>query len=201
MRCSILFHFDVPGGSGRLGFAAGAVRESLQLIAPQAGAGVVGGAGVCGDRQRRGVGVTGLAQVLPPIDDRVDREGRGVAGDPDTDPALIGGQVIDAVGDRVPELLVLEVVPANLDRPAPGLKLAADRLEIADQLALLGIHADHRLTGRDRLADRLVDVLKLRVTIRVPGALARLLVRLQSPVPSFSGDAFVWIGSDLDPRS
>ena len=63
------------------------------------------------------------------------------------------------------ELLVLEVVTADLDRPARGFKLAADRLEIADQLALLRVHADHRLTRRERRADRLGDVLKLRVTI------------------------------------
>ena len=80
----------------------------------------------------------------------------------------------------MPELLVLEVVAANLDRPALGLELAADRLEIADQLTLLRVHADHRLARRDRLADGLVDVLKLRVAVGMLGTLPRLLVRLQA---------------------
>ena len=80
----------------------------------------------------------------------------------------------------MPELLVLEVMPANLHGRSLGLELAADRLEIADKLALLGVHADHRLTRRDRLADRLVDVRKLRVTVGVLGALPGLLVRLQA---------------------
>ncbi len=73
------------------------------------------------------------AELHPPADDRADRELRGVAGDPDADPPLVGAEVVDAVGNRVPELLVLEVMPADLDRSARRLKLAADRLEIADQ--------------------------------------------------------------------
>jgi hypothetical protein len=121
-----------------------------------------------------------LTEVLPPADDRVDGELGGIAGDPDRHPPLIGHQVIDAVGDRVPELLVLEVVAANLDRLALGLELPANRLEITDQLTLLGIDADHRLTRGNRLCDRPRDVLKLRVTIRVLGALPGLLVRLQA---------------------
>ena len=56
----------------------------------------------------------------------------------------------------MPELLVLEVVPANLHRLALRFKLAADRLEITEQLSLLSVHADHRLTGNNRLADRLL---------------------------------------------
>ena len=80
----------------------------------------------------------------------------------------------------MPELLVLEVVTADLDRPALGLKLTADRLEIADQLALLCVDADHRLTSLDRCGDRLIDVRKLRVAIGMLSALARLLVRLQA---------------------
>jgi hypothetical protein len=80
----------------------------------------------------------------------------------------------------MPELFVLEVVSADLDRPALRLKLPADRLEIADQFALLSVHADHRLPSRDRRGDRLVDVRKLRVAIGMLSTLARLLVRLQA---------------------
>jgi hypothetical protein len=50
-------------------------------------------------------------------------------------------QVVDAVWDRVPEILVLEVMRANLDGLVLGLKFPADRLEIPDQLTLLGIDA------------------------------------------------------------
>ena len=98
----------------------GRVSESLQLVAPEAGAGVVGPAGVGGDRQCAGVRIALRAEVLPPADDRVDGELGGIAGDPDADPALVRRQIVDAVRDRMSELLVLEVMTANLDRPALG---------------------------------------------------------------------------------
>jgi hypothetical protein len=63
----------------------------------------------------------------------------------------------------MPKLLILEVVATNLDGLAFGLQLAADGLEVADKLTLLGIHADHGLASRDRRGDRLVDVRELRV--------------------------------------
>jgi len=56
-----------------------------------------------------------------------------VRGDPDTDPALISSQAIGNVRDRVPELLVLEVVRADLDRLTLQPELAADSLEIPDR--------------------------------------------------------------------
>ncbi len=59
----------------------------------------------------------------------------------------LGLDVEHAVGDRVPEILVLEVVAANLDRPARRLVLPPERLEVPDQLALLGLHGYHRLVG------------------------------------------------------
>ena len=39
----------------------------------------------------------------------------------------------------MPEILVFEVMAADLDRLTLELELAPDRLEIADQLALLGL--------------------------------------------------------------
>ena len=70
--------------------------------------------------------------------------------DPDVDPSLVRSKVVDAVGDRVPEQLVHEVVRADLDRPTLRLKLWADSLEIPDELSLLGVDADDRLLRRDR---------------------------------------------------
>ena len=45
----------------------------------------------------------------------------------------------------MPKFGVLEVVAAHLDGRAGGLQLAPDRLEVPDQLALFGVHTDHRL--------------------------------------------------------
>lgn len=51
-----------------------------------------------------------LAQALPPAVDARGGELCGVTVDTDVDPALVVLQVIDPVGDRVPQILVLEVV-------------------------------------------------------------------------------------------
>ncbi len=158
---------------------AGVVGQALQLDLPQPRATGVRATAVGGDRQARRVRVASFAEVLPPRQDRVHGELRGIARDSYADPTLVGGQVIHPIGDRVPELLVLEVMTADLDRPALGLQLPANGLEIADQLSLFGVDADHRLPGRDRSGHGLVDVLKLGVAIRMTRALPRLLVGLQ----------------------
>ena len=101
------------------------------------------------------------------------RELGGVARDLLRDPPSISDDVVDPVRDRVPELPVIGVIPAHLDRAALGRKLAADRPEIGDRLSFL--HADHRFAEPDRFADRPGDVLGLRAAIRVLGALASLL--------------------------
>jgi hypothetical protein len=49
----------------------------------------------------------------------------------------------------VPQILVLEVVAADLDRPPP----------------LLGVYGDRRLAGSKRRPGGLVDMPKLRITI------------------------------------
>ena len=63
---------------------------------------------------------------------------------------------------------------------APGAPLAAAVLELADQLLLLGVDRDRRLTRRDRRRHALVDVPELGVAIGVLRALQRLAVGLQA---------------------
>jgi hypothetical protein len=58
---------------------SGLVREPLELEFPQTGAGAVGSAAVGGDRQRPRLGVAGLAEMLAPVEDRIDGERGGVA--------------------------------------------------------------------------------------------------------------------------
>src|SRR5450755_3949772 len=110
MRCSILFHFDVPGGKWQTRIEiASSLGELLQFGLPQVGAAGVAAAALSSDRQARRFGVALLAEVLPPRADRVDREGAGVVGDPDRHHPLVGFDVKHAVRDRVPQILVLEV--------------------------------------------------------------------------------------------
>src|SRR5450631_13377 len=161
------------------------VGELLQLDLPQTSTAGVAPAAVGSDRQRAGVRVALAPEVLPPRTDRADRERARVVADPDRHHAFVRVNVVDAVRDRVPEILVLEVVAANLDRPPARLPLPPDRLEITDQLALLGIDRDRGLTHRKRAANGLIEMPKLRVTIGLIGPLPSLDVRVQpKPQPS-----------------
>ena len=70
----------------------------------------------------------------------------------------------------------------DLDRLAGRLPLDPTIGVVADQFLLLGIDRDDRLTGGQVLAGLLVEVPKLRVPIRVLGALEGLAGALQ-PIP------------------
>ena len=98
----------------------------------------------------------------------------------DVHPAGVRGQVIDAVGHRLARAVPGEVVGPGGRRLALGPPLAAGVLELADELLLLGVHADHRIGGVLVGLDLLVDVAELRVPVRVPLALDGLGVALQA---------------------
>jgi hypothetical protein len=66
------------------------------------------------------------------------------------------------------------------DRLTLGPPLAPGVAERTDQLLLLGIHADHRVTGRLVALDVLIDVAELPVAVRVLLALNGLGVGLQT---------------------
>jgi len=121
-----------------------------------------------------------VAEVLPPAADRVDRELGGVVVDPDVHPPLIGTDVIHPIRDRLAQLLVLEVVHPHQLRLTLGSPFSPEVLEIADQLLLLGVHADHGLMAIDRALGDRVDVPELRVTVGMLRALPGLDVRLQA---------------------
>ena len=179
-RCSILFHFEVPGGKWQTSISRlGLVGEPLQLDLPQSRAVAVGAAAVGGDRQPGSVRVALGSEVLPPGADRVDRELGGVVVDADVDIPLVELEVVDAVGDRLAELLVLEVVDAHELWLALQMPLAPAVLEVADQLLLLAIDRNHGPAGNDRRLRGLVDVLKLGVAVGMGGPLLGLDVGLQ----------------------
>lgn len=83
----------------------GLVGEFLQFHFPQPHPRAVGATAVGGDRQFAGVWI-----ALAPGADRPDGERGGVGGNPDADPGLVGGHVVDAIGDDFAERLVAEVV-------------------------------------------------------------------------------------------
>jgi len=96
----------------------------------------------------------------------------------DTQPAL-APQVIDPVGDRLANLGVGEVVHPDPLGLASRLPLSTPVGAPTDQLLLLGIHTDYRLAGGQVGLGLLVHIAKLRVPVRMLGALQRLLGALQ----------------------
>src|SRR6266851_1021561 len=125
-------------------------------------------------------GVARPADRLPPPANAVDGEGRGIMVDPEIDPARVGGQVINTVWHRPAELLDQEVVHPDLLRIACRTIFPAAVLEVADQFLLLRVDRDHRLVRGQRRAHHRIDVLELRIAIRVAVAFPRLAIALQA---------------------
>ena len=100
--------------------------------------------------------------------------------DPEIDPASIGGEIVNPVGHRAAELLDQEVVHPDLFRIARRTIFTPTVLEVADQFLLLRIDRDHRLALGQRSAHRRIDVVELRVPIRMAVALQRLTIALQA---------------------
>src|SRR5579883_2790098 len=147
------------------------VREPLQFVLPDVRPIAVAAARVGGDEQVSRLGVALAAHLLPPRRDRGDREDRRVVVDADVDEAVVGRNVIDAVGDGLADRVVGEVVHVHHLRFALGLPLASAVSEVADQLFLLRVDGDERHAAFEALLCLRVEVLELRVAVRVLRAL------------------------------
>ena len=88
----------------------GLVGERLQLGFPEPHPRPVAAAAVGGDQQPARLAVTGLAEFLPPAPDALHGEGCRVAGDPEINPARVGGDVVDAIGCHLAKLRQHEIV-------------------------------------------------------------------------------------------
>src|SRR6266571_2152728 len=69
---------------------------------------------------------------------------------------------------------------SNLLSSSFGLPLTALILEISHQFFLLGVYRNHRLARSQMLLDPLIDVLELRVPVRVVGPFTALAHTLQT---------------------
>jgi hypothetical protein len=113
------------------------------------------------------VGIAGSADLVPPAANAVDGEGCGVMVDAEIDPAGIGGEVVDAIGDGTAEFLDQEVVHPDLLGIACRAIFATSVLEIANQFLLFRIDRDDRLAVRQKTASLFVDVFKLSIPIHM----------------------------------
>src|SRR5216684_3120073 len=124
---------------------AEAVRQLLQLDLPQPQAGAVAAAGVGRDQQPPSVGIGPAPHGLPPVTNARDGKRRRVVVDADTDPAGVGAQIVDPVGNGAPQLRLHEVVDPHRPGLPVGTPFAAGILELPHELLLLGIDGDRRL--------------------------------------------------------
>ncbi len=128
---------------------------------------------------RSAPGVAGTPDGVPPAAQCRDGERRGVVVGADGDPAGVGRDVVDAVRDRLAQLLVGEVAHVDLLGLPGRLVLPTAVLELPDQLLLLGIDRDHGLTGPGVLGDLGCQIAELRVPVGMLVAFGDLAVGLQ----------------------
>src|SRR3954449_6997488 len=180
-RCSILFHFEVPGGRWCTAISMPSsvarpynsrfhsrTREPL-LPPPSAG-----------DHQPLGTWISDMADLVPPTTDRLHREGGRVMVHADADPTGIGGKIVDAIRHCPAQFLDQEIMHPNVLRLALRVPLPAAVPEVADQFLLLRVYRDHRLLLGQRRGNALADVGELRIAIRVAATLPGLAVGLQT---------------------
>jgi hypothetical protein len=98
----------------------------------------------------------------------------------DVDEAIVGGEVIDAVRNRLADRVTRKVVDVDQVGYTLGLPFPTPVLEVADELLLLGIDGDHRDPLLDAVLGGGVDVLELRVAVWVLGSLDGFVGRLKA---------------------
>ena len=137
-------------------------------------------AGISGDHQTGGVGVTRRPHGLPPRPDRRHREHGGVTVVADRHPSFVRTDVVDAVGDGLGHFGIGEVVNLHPLGFTLSLELLATVGVVAHELLLLfRVDRNHRFAGLEMPDGLTVEVPELAVTVRVLVALHRLGRRLQ----------------------
>src|SRR4051795_11231048 len=127
-----------------------------------------------GDQQGLGVTISLRPHLLPPPTNRFRGESRRVVIDPYTHPSLVLADIVHTIGDGFAQVFINEVVNQHLLGLAFWQPFPSSVLEFADQFLLLRVHGDHRLTSLLKLGHAGVDVLELRVAVRMIAALLRL---------------------------
>src|SRR5688572_16782647 len=155
---------DVDGQVERVG-------KPLKLLLPHVRAIAVAAAGIRRDEQLASPWVALLADLLPPRFDRLYGKYWRVVVDAHTHEAIVGGQIVDAVGDRLAHGIAWEVVYVHQLGLAGRLPLTAAVLEVADQLLLLRVDGNHGHAALDAALCLGIDMLELGVAIGVLRAL------------------------------
>ena len=163
-----MFHVVPLRGAARVmtdrDLQAGFVREPLQFTFPQSRTPAVAAAAIHLDQQSRGVGIP-TALFLPPDADAADAELAGIAAGSHVDVPAVGGQVVNAIGNRPALRLAGKIVRVDFVRLITPPRSVV--LERTDQLAVFRVGADHRLARFEKLALFSPDVTELAVAVRM----------------------------------
>ncbi len=100
--------------------------------------------------------------------------------------AVVGCDIVDAVGDRLADGIGGKVVDIDQLGLALRLPFASHVLEITDQFLLLRVNGDHRNAAVDAVLGLGVDVLELRVASRMLSTLDGFARSLQAGSPNSS---------------
>jgi len=110
----------------------------------------------------------------------MDREFRGVVVAPHADASDLGAGVVDAIGNGLAEVLILEVMDVDLVRIAVRTVIASRVLEIADQFLRLGVDRyDRRALGMkgERLRIEMLELGSRGLAKKALGGSPTLLIR------------------------
>ena len=180
------------------GEAVAVAELGLQAVFPGSGAGPVAAAAVGEDEQLGGVGVAAAAVVVPPSDQVVDCEVRGVVAGADEQAAVVGGEVVDAVGQGDAFCVGGEVVV--VDQRGFWLQVAPGFLKLPTSSRFL---ESMLMIGRPRSGEGLAlggDVGELGVAAGVFLA-GELLVVDPQPVVEILEELGDGVGADVDADS
>ena len=139
----------------------------------------VASAGVRRDVQNRGIRVGALTHSLPPVPNRGHRKRRRIVVASHAHPRFIAGHVEDAVRNRLALRVAREIVHAHRQRRRLRLPFPTRIREVPDQLLLLGVDRDHRLSGVQKPVRRRIDVFELLVAVGMNRAFLPFAHRLQ----------------------
>ena len=160
------------------------IRQFLQLPFLQPYPRAFTAAGVGRDQQLPGLGITSLAHRIPPATDALHCKSRRVMIHSHIYPTAVLPDSVDPLRSHFAPLLDLEIMHAHLFWFSLGPQFPPAILEIPNQLFLLRVYRDHRLSVSQTPLDPSIDVFKLRVAVRMLGALQHLAVGLQAIIHS-----------------
>jgi hypothetical protein len=103
----------------------------------------------------------------------------------DTDPARVGGNIVDAIRHGAAECFAEEVIHPDFFRLALRPPLPPGVLELTNQFLLLRVDRNHRLLRRQSRSHALVDVNELGVSVGMIASLLGFAVSLQAELLPF----------------